>query len=154
MKMLNPWINALIEIIKYKMKNVLWNVLIIQLSMKIIKLVYVIINVGIAHQKVINIILCLSYSIKYYPKLDDISNYNSFFECNIETPENYILEDNIYKPCYYSCENCSGFVNEKDNKCISCKPRFNFINFENDTNCYRYCPFIIILIQKKNMIVL
>ena len=47
--MLNPWINALIEIIKYKMKNVLWNVLIIQLSMKIIKLVYVIINVGIAH---------------------------------------------------------------------------------------------------------
>ena len=87
--------------------------------------------------------LCISCNTdnNYYPKLNDSLNINSFIKCYNKTPENYILENNIYKPCYNSCKNCSGYGNEKDNKCISCKPGFNFIEYENDTNCYENCTY-------------
>ena len=44
------------------------------------------------------------------------------------------MDDNTFKPFYESCKNCSGIGNKIDNKCISCKPGFTFIDFENDNN--------------------
>ena len=87
--------------------------------------------------------LCISCNTyrKFYPILNDSLNNNSFINCYNETLENYTLDNNIYKPCYYSCINCSGYGNEKDNKCISCKYGYKFINFENDTNCYENCEY-------------
>ena len=86
---------------------------------------------------------CISCNIdnNFYPKLNDSLNNTSFIKCYNKTPEYYILENNTYKPCYNSCKNCSGYGNEKDNKCISCKPGFNFIDYENDTNCYENCAY-------------
>ena len=87
--------------------------------------------------------LCISCNTdnNFYPKLNDSLNKNSFIKCYNKTPENYILDNNMYKPCYYSCNNCSGYGNEKDNKCISCKSGFDFIDYENDTNCYENCEY-------------
>ena len=88
--------------------------------------------------------LCISCHNEknYYEKLNDSSNYNSYKNCYDKTPESYILEDNIYKPCYHSCKNCFGFGNEEDNKCISCIDGYEFkYDFENDTNCYNICDY-------------
>ena len=88
--------------------------------------------------------LCISCNIekKYYEIFNDSSNYNSFINCYNEKPDGYTLEDNIYKPCFHSCKNCSGIGNESDNKCISCSNGYEFKNdFDNDSNCYNICNY-------------
>ena len=43
-------------------------------------------------------------------------------------------------PCYNSCKHCSGYGIVNNQKCISCKPGYEFKNdFENDNNCYKIC---------------
>ena len=81
--------------------------------------------------------LCISCNTDYYPKIDDIPNENSFMKCYKE-PEGYYLHNNIYKPCYSSCKNCSGFGNESNNNCTECKSGYILENIE---NCYEICPF-------------
>ena len=49
--------------------------------------------------------LCISCNEGYYPKIDDIPNNNSFIDC-YKNPDGYYLENNIYKPCYPSCNRC------------------------------------------------
>ena len=90
--------------------------------------------------------LCISCNIEnnYYPKLNDSSNNLSFINCYNISPDAYFLdkENNIYKPCYYKCQTCNEEGNDYDNKCITCKPNYNFKNFFiNDTNCYEECLY-------------
>ena len=96
--------------------------------------------------------LCVSCNNEnnYYEKLNDPLNNNPFINCYNETPEGYSLDNNIYKPCYYSCKNCAGFGNESNNKCISCKIGYDFkSDFENDTNCYEICEHYYFFDSKK-----
>ena len=86
--------------------------------------------------------LCISCNNdkNFYEKFNDSLNNNSFINCYNEAPEGYILENRIYKPCYYTCRTCSGYGDEKDNRCISCKDGYVFKNY-NDTNCYENCTY-------------
>jgi len=81
--------------------------------------------------------LCISCNSDYYPKIDDSQSEHSFIKCYKE-PEGYYLDNNIYKPCYSSCKNCSGFGNETNNNCTECKSGYILENLE---NCYEICPY-------------
>ena len=81
--------------------------------------------------------LCISCNTDFYPKIDDSKNKNSFIKCYKE-PEGYYLDNDIYKPCYSSCKNCSGFGTESYNNCTECKSGYILENIE---NCYEICPF-------------
>ena len=87
--------------------------------------------------------LCISCNNNdnYYPILNDTLNNNSFINCYNEIPEGYALEDNIYKPCYYTCKNCSKIGNETNHECTSCKSGYDFNIFEKIGNCYNICEF-------------
>ena len=65
----------------------------------------------------IEVNLCISCNNKffYYNKLNDSSNKGSFIECYNEKPEGYFLDNNIYKPCYPTCKNCSTFGDSNNN---------------------------------------
>ena len=49
--------------------------------------------------------LCITCNDGYYPKYNDINNYDSFIDC-YQSPEGYYLdtdnEEKLYKPCYES----------------------------------------------------
>ena len=82
--------------------------------------------------------LCISCNKGYYPKIDDIQNNNSFIDC-YKDPDGYYLENDTYKPCYPSCQNCTEFGDILYNKCISC--RRGFFSIDNGTNCYKICQY-------------
>ena len=88
--------------------------------------------------------LCLSCNINknYYSKIDDNLNFNNFVNCYNEKPDGYILENNIYKPCYPTCKFCNEIGNKENNRCIQCNTNYIFIfDFENDNNCYEVCKY-------------
>ena len=62
-------------------------------------------NVCLVQDKVYHIDLCISCNEEqnYFPKFNDTNNYNSFINCYTNL-ENYYLKDNIYNPCYGSCQ--------------------------------------------------
>ena len=82
---------------------------------------------------------------EYYPKLNDTLNIYPFINCYKGNIEGYYLDlDNnkIYKPCYSSCETCSGSGDENNHNCLTCKSGYTFDEFVlDDKNCYENCPF-------------
>ena len=82
--------------------------------------------------------LCISCNDGYYPKIDDKPNNKSFINC-YKDPVGYYLDDDIYKPCYNTCKNCSEYGDEIDNKCIECIDGYSKI--ENNNNCYENCQY-------------
>ena len=90
--------------------------------------------------------LCISCNINnnYYPILNDSLNNNSFINCynQNQLTEDYILDNNIFKKCYQTCQNCKEIGDENNHKCIKCKSNFEFKDdFENNTNCYEKCQY-------------
>ena len=83
--------------------------------------------------------LCISCNDGYYQKIDDTPNPNSFINC-YKDPDNYYLDQNIYKPCYSTCKKCSGDGTSLDNKCLECKPEHSKIE-NNQNNCYQNCKY-------------
>ena len=75
----------------------------------------------------------------YYPKEGNIEENNNIIEC-LKDPEGYFLsKDSLYKRCYERCKFCS---DEGENKCIECKPQYEFRNdFSNDKKCYEKCIY-------------
>ena len=82
--------------------------------------------------------LCISCNESFYPKIDDPINSNSFINC-YKDPDNYYLDNNIYKPCYQTCKKCTGIGTPLDNKCLEFKPGYSKI--ENNQNCYQNCKY-------------
>ena len=84
--------------------------------------------------------LCIICNIvnNYYPKFNDSSNMNSFYECynNDEEQIGYYLdnEENIYKQCYEKCKKCNGDGDDVHNNCIECNTEDNLYNLT-DGNC-------------------
>ena len=81
--------------------------------------------------------LCISCNNGYYQKIDDIPSENSFIKC-YKDPEGYYLDDNIYKPCYSSCKQCSGYGDNINHNCTECNSNFKI---KMNQNCYENCPF-------------
>ena len=81
----------------------------------------------------------------YYSKINNTLNRYPFIHCGKEGFEGYYLDnnDNIYKPCYSSCEACKETGNETNHNCLSCKPGYYTLNdsFLYNNNCYKNCSF-------------
>ena len=86
---------------------------------------------------------CISCNTEdnYYPLFSDVLKNKSFINCYNEMPLGFALEDNAYKPCYYTCKNCSKIGNENNHECSSCISGYDFNLFEKVGNCYTICPF-------------
>ena len=82
--------------------------------------------------------LCISCNQGYYTKIDDISNNNYFIDC-YKDPDGYYLDNDIYKPCYPSCQKCNELGDLSNNNCLSCKP--GYFSLDNGTNCYEICQY-------------
>ena len=84
----------------------------------------------------VNLGLCLSCNAngQYYPKINDSLNIGSYFKCynKDELQTDYYLDNNIFKPCYFLCNKCSGEGNNENNNCIECKDADNEVV---DGNC-------------------
>ena len=73
----------------------------------------------------------------YYHKKEE--NNNQYKNCYNSTtiPKNYILQSNIYEPCYDSCASCGSIGNKTKHECKECKEGYLMLN--NDGNCYEKC---------------
>ena len=82
----------------------------------------------------INNNLCIECNINdsYYPKLNDESNIDSFYQCynsNEELVGYYLdIENNIYKQCYNRCKKCEREGDDENNNCLECLDCFIFYN--------------------------
>ena len=90
--------------------------------------------------------LCLTCNTGYYPIENDSLNYNNWINC-YNSPKNYYLSNNIYKPCFSSCEYCNQTGNYENQFCLKCNPNTPFsIPMDEDStittyNCYPNCSF-------------
>ena len=74
----------------------------------------------------------------FYRKYNDSKDTNISFNC-YDSPDGYYLEDNLYKPCYFSCKKCIKFGNETEHNCIECNNFYaSEIIISNYKNCYEY----------------
>ena len=76
------------------------------------------------------------------PNETHITSDNKFL-CR-KNPKGYYLdkENDIYKPCYSTCEICKGEGNEHEHNCILCKLNYILLlNPENIYNCYKECDY-------------
>ena len=81
--------------------------------------------------------MCISCNTGHYQKIDEIQSDNSLIKC-YKNPEGYYLDNDIYKPCYPSCKNCSELGDINDHKCIECISDFGFKDIK---FCYKNCLF-------------
>ena len=86
--------------------------------------------------------LCIECNDGYYPIENDITNIDGWKDC-YKDPENYYLEDNIYKSCYPSCKHCGQKGNINKHLCLSCNNENTFSIKTDDTtyNCYPNCSY-------------
>ena len=68
------------------------------------------------------------------------SNYNiteDTHSCYNELPDNYYLDNNIFRRCHERCKTCiTGSDNDNNMKCLTCETNFFFIPDSN--NCISY----------------
>ena len=73
-------------------------------------------------------------------KLDSKEDY----KCFKEAPSGYYLdkENEIYKQCYKTCNQCDVGGNKNNHNCIECKDNYTFYNNSlNISNCYEICEY-------------
>ena len=61
----------------------------------------------------------------FYQKEDDVE---TTFDCFNIRPSGYYLDDNIYRKCFDTCEDCTSLGNEEDQKCTKCFDGFTLSN--------------------------
>ena len=85
---------------------------------------------------------CLECNEGYFPKLDDIPASPNYRKCFKDPPKYYFYPENqIYKPCYPSCENCYGDGNDDFHNCSKCGSNKIFAVKYLDKNCYENCKY-------------
>ena len=115
-------------------------------------------DLNICNEKIMNnlLIKCLDYSIEslyldlcisclkpYYPKYNDTTNKKSFVKC-YKNPKGYYYdnEEEIYKKCYHSCEECDNKGNKNEHNCLLCGLDYNYeLKVNTHINCYKTCEF-------------
>ena len=96
-------------------------------------------------EKSIELNLCITCNKEegFFPKNDELRREDGFINC-YKNPEGYYLNkiNEKYEPCYSTCNSCTELGNEKDNKCIKCKPGYDFKNvLEEAQNCFKICDY-------------
>ena len=81
---------------------------------------------------------CISCNIYegYYPKYNDILENNSFIEC-YNFLEGYYLDNNTFKPCFYSCKECNNSGDVYNNNCLACYSNYTL----KGSNYYEKCEY-------------
>ena len=94
--------------------------------------------------------LCTLCNTHYYPKENDTLNFDEFIKCYKE-PEGYYLDNNLYKPCYYTCKTCEIPGNNIYHNCLECNANNHFeIKFNNYSNCYDNCSYYYYFDKENN----
>ena len=89
-------------------------------------------------------------NMNYFPKENDSLNYNEYIKC-YKDPEGYYLDNNIYKPCYYTCKTCNISGNDIFHNCLECNANNHFeIKFNNYSNCYNNCSYYYYFDKENN----
>jgi len=92
----------------------------------------------------IDLDLCVTCNEKenYYPKLNDPNNKGSYIDCH-KNLEKYYVNENIYEPCYESCQTCEKRNENKFHNCKTCDPNYTYIieYGEFNFNCYKNCTY-------------
>ena len=88
-----------------------------------------------------NLCILCNTEENFYPKIKE-QPIESYINCYKDL-EGYYLDNNIFKPCYFSCKNCTGEGNITNNKCTKCNDGYEFKYDEesNNNNCYEKCNY-------------
>ena len=86
----------------------------------------------------------------FYPLEDKLNNQENFVDC-YESKIGYFLDinQNLLKPCYFSCERCEQEGNDTYHYCLECKNDYiernnefySELNLKKYKNCYVICPY-------------
>ena len=68
---------------------------------------------------------------------------NNLIICSEKIPENYYLDNGVYKECHKNCKTCQRAGNDANNNCDECSNDFSFLSdpFAIEKNCYKSCTF-------------
>ena len=85
--------------------------------------------------------LCKSCYNDYYPKFSE--NYGNYSKCYKNPPRYYLDRRNqIYMPCYPSCESCNSEGNDHFHHCTTCNSNYTVkLDDRNNNNCYENCTY-------------
>ena len=90
---------------------------------------------------------CVTCNEGYYTKLDEIPDENNYIKCYKDPPKYYFdINNNIYNPCYSSCQECYGNGVNNFHNCKICDSMNSFEIIKNisgtiSKNCYKDCPY-------------
>jgi len=89
--------------------------------------------------------LCLKCNEDYYEIENDNytnDNYtNDYIKC-YKDPKGYYLDKNIYKKCFYTCNECEKNGNNITHNCLKCNDNYSYeIKRNNYSNCYIKCNY-------------
>ena len=88
--------------------------------------------------------LCISCNNdkNYYQKLNDEKNKDNFIECYNNLEKYYLNGNNIYEPCFESCQSCDKGKENDYHNCKTCATGYNYmIDYgQFNINCYETCP--------------
>ena len=94
--------------------------------------------------------LCTKCNTNYYQKENDKLNEGEFIKC-YKDPEEYYLDNNLYKQCYYTCKICDISGNKINHNCIKCNDDYpKEIKNNNFINCYKNCEFFYYFDEENN----
>ena len=98
--------------------------------------------------------LCITCNKDYFQIENDPTNHYPWINCYFK-PEKFFLSNNIYKPCFHSCEYCLQTGNYENHYCITCDSNNTFAlpmdeeNLDSPYNCYPNCSFYYYFDEKK-----
>ena len=87
--------------------------------------------------------LCKTCNTDFYPKEDDSTNNNGYFDCYKQIDGYYLDTTNlIFKKCYETCSKCEIEGDSNNHNCIICKSNYNYEkNMGTYINCYDSCTY-------------
>ena len=87
--------------------------------------------------------LCETCNTDFYPKEDDSTNNNGYFDCYKQIDGYYLDTTNsIFKKCYETCSKCEIEGDSNNHNCIICKSNYNYEqNMGSYINCYDSCAY-------------
>ena len=102
--------------------------------------------------------LCITChnSENYYSKLDEPLYKGIYMNC-YNNPLKYYLNNQIYYPCYFSCETCNStytHTSKNNHFCLSCNENYSFPipmrNYPSYYNCYPNCTYYYYFNEQDN----
>ena len=116
--------------------------------------------------------LCKECNNHYYGiENDDYLYIEGYIKC-YNNPKGYYLDENIYKKCFYTCQECEKIGDNKTHNCLKCNDNYPFeiknnnysnnclkcndnypfeIKNNNYSNCYENCSYYYYFDDENNL---